>query len=146
MKCQDIRVQVRADPKLLRSIRELLRTYVVGCGFPQDTVDSVVLAVDEACANAIRHSYGGSCDEKLELWVAYGEDEGLEVVLSDEGIPAPRECLQPKELEPPSAATVRPGGLGVQLMFQAFDEVLFCPGTERGNRVVMRLRQRRRSG
>jgi anti-sigma regulatory factor (Ser/Thr protein kinase) len=135
----DFHIELRAQPMLLRPVRELLRTYLAAGDFPPDTIESVVLAVDEACTNAIRHSYGGSCDEALDLSIARTGDGGLEIVLCDRGAPAPAERLKPRTLLPPDPRRVRPGGLGVQFMFHVFDDVRFCPGRERGNRVVMRL-------
>jgi anti-sigma regulatory factor (Ser/Thr protein kinase) len=141
MNCPDIRIEIRSKPKLLRGVRELLRCYVRGGGFAPEVADDVVLAVDEACANAIRHSYAGSCDERLELLAACDAD-GIEIVVSDDGTPAPARRIAPKEQERPDPATVKPGGLGLSLIFKVFDEVVFRPGAERGNRVVMRLKRR----
>ena len=138
MTAADIRIQLVSKPRLLKSIRELLHAYVIDSGFSDEQAQNVVLAVDEACTNAIRHSYGGSCDEMLELLLSSGEN-GIEITLIDHGAPAPPECLDPRRREPPEPDTVRPGGLGVQLICTVFDEVEFCPGKERGNRVVMRL-------
>lgn len=140
MTTPDIRIQLLSRPKLLKPIRELLRSYVAGSGFTDEQAQNVVLAVDEACTNAIRHSYGGSCDEVLELDLFSGEN-GIEIVLADHGAPVPPECLDLKNTLPPDPDTVRPGGLGVRLICTVFDAVEFFPGKERGNRVVMRLRR-----
>ena len=40
----------------------------------------------------------------------------------------------------PGVEELTPGGLGVQLIYQAFDEVLFDAPDGGGNRVTMRLR------
>ena len=137
---EDIRIEVRSDPKLLRSVRAMVRGYLETQEAPTDRADSVVLAVDEACANAIRHSYQTRTDRRLTLSLRSGGGE-IEIVLSDDGIPAPPERLLRKKPRRPDRTTVSPGGLGVQLMYDVFDEVEFCPGPERGNRVTMRLKK-----
>ena len=48
--------------------------------------------------------------------------------------------LEARCLEAPDPDQLQPGGLGVQLMHRAFDEVLFCPGREAGNCVILRAR------
>ncbi len=136
---EDIRLEIRSDARLLGAIRSLVRCYVGSCGFREERVDEVVLAVDEACANAIRHAYGGRKDRKLELTLR-DEEDWLTIAVRDSGRPAPAERVQRKRLGARKAETLSPGGLGVQFMYRVFDEVAFEPGVRRGNRVTMRLK------
>ena len=41
----------------------------------------------------------------------------------------------------PAVDDIKPGGLGVSFIYQAFDDVEFCAGEEAGNRVTMRLHE-----
>jgi anti-sigma regulatory factor (Ser/Thr protein kinase) len=109
-------------------------------GLAEDRRDEVVLAVDEAMANAIRHAYQGRCDESVEL-VMTASPEWLEISVSDQGVPCPAECVERRPLAPPGPDELRPGGLGVKLIHEVFDDVRFCPGEDRGNCVTMRLRR-----
>jgi anti-sigma regulatory factor (Ser/Thr protein kinase) len=136
----DIRLEVRSDPKFLRPVRSLIRGWVEACDLPQEAADDMVLAIDEACTNAIRHSYGGDCDRFVELTLRADEDF-LEVRLCDQGEPCPPEHLERRELAAPDPAELEPGGLGVQLIHRAFDEVEFCPGRDSGNCVIMRRKR-----
>jgi anti-sigma regulatory factor (Ser/Thr protein kinase) len=117
----------------------MIRSYAATLGFTADKVDEIVLAVDEACANVIRHSYGGAEDGIIALTLR-SEGETFELDLSDAGTPAPAERVAQRPLESPEDIDqLRPGGLGVQLIYSVFDEVLYEPGTTQGNRVRMRL-------
>ena len=136
----DIRLEVRSDPRLLRTVRSLVRGWVEACNLEPDAADQMVLAIDEACANAIRHSYGGECDRFVEL-ILRADADFLEVRLCDQGEPCPPEHQQRRVLEVPDPEELKPGGLGVQLMHRAFDEVEFCPGEASGNCVTMRRRR-----
>lgn len=136
---QEIRVELLSDPRLLKAIRGLVREYTAGLGVPGDQVAEVVLAVDEACANAVRHSYNLKKDGQIELRLC-AEPGWLEIVLRDQGIPAPVERLRRKATSAPDKETLTPGGLGVQLMYRVFDDVEFQPGETQGNCVTMRLR------
>ncbi len=137
---RDMQLEILSDPALLGSVRGLMRAYLTTQGYDRERAQEVVLAVDEACANAIRHSYEGRPDGTVSLELR-SNDTWTELCLEDSGIPAPPERLERKELEAPTIETATPGGLGVQLMYQVFDEVRFQPGEKRGNCVIMRLKR-----
>jgi anti-sigma regulatory factor (Ser/Thr protein kinase) len=134
----EIRLQMRSDPRLLGSVRSLVRCWFERHGVERTRIDDLVLAVDEACANAIRHAYDGRCDELVEVELAAAPAE-LRVDVCDRGATAPPEAVDRRPLPTPDVDRLCPGGLGVQLMHTAFDEVRFCPGSGCGNRVSMRL-------
>ncbi len=136
----DIVARLHAEPRLLAAVRGLVRGFAENAGFPEERADEVVLAVDEACSNSIRHAYAGQPGAVLELALRC-TSEYIEFELKDEGFPAPKECLECKESPPPDATTVQPGGLGISLMRRVFDEVRFDSGAERGNHIIMRLRR-----
>ena len=140
MKQDDIHIDLVSDPRLLASVRGLIRTYLVNEGFSNDRAGEIVLAVDEACTNAMRHSYGGKPEGRLRLTVR-SHDGAIEFILKDKGIPVPLEKCGRKDLAAPDASSLTPGGLGVQLMYSVFDEVTFRPGKTSGNRVVMRIQR-----
>ncbi len=112
--------------------------YVREAGYDEERTDEVVLAVDEACTNSMRHSYFHRPDGIVYVKISSSE-YWIEIEVRDDGAPAPASCLQRKELCAPDPDDLRPGGLGVQLIYRVFDEVEFEPGVERGNRVRMRL-------
>jgi len=138
----DFRLEVRSDPRFLRCIRSLVRGWAEAAGAAQDATDEMVLAVDEACSNAIRHSYGGQCDRFVELTLR-ADDDFLEIRLCDQGDPCPPEHRERRVLEAPDPDRLEPGGLGVHLMHSAFDEVEFCPTDNQGNCIIMRRKRRR---
>jgi anti-sigma regulatory factor (Ser/Thr protein kinase) len=136
-----LRLEVCSDPRALGVIRSVLRGWLEAFDLvPEGRRHEVVLAVDEACSNAMRHAYRGRCDESVDL-VLTASEEWVEITVSDRGVPCPSECLRYEPPATPNAAELRPGGLGVRLIREVFDEVRFCPGDERGNCVVMRLRR-----
>ena len=140
MKRKDLQISVRSDPKLLACIRALLRRYLECLAVSQGRAEEIVLAVDEACANAIRHAYGGRRNKTLELTVR-SDRSLIEIELRDEGTPAPADRVAPKRLGVSDPETLTPGGLGIPLIYQVFDEVSFAPGEKRGNRVTTRVKR-----
>lgn len=145
MACQEeLRIEVLSHPKFLRPVRGVVRSYLETYSLPQERIGEVVLAVDEACANAIRHSYAGETEHRVTL--SFGADASwIEITLRDEGAPAPIESVQ-RKVGTQEPCELKPGGVGVQIMYAVFDEVEFCPGQERGNCVTMRLRRPTKGG
>jgi anti-sigma regulatory factor (Ser/Thr protein kinase) len=109
-----------SDPRLLRVVRSVVGQMAGLCGFEEDEARFIVVAVDEACANIIRHAYGGRTDGDIRL-ACSAEDDRIEFTLIDRGR-APQDVarLQPRSLE-----ELRPGGLGMHLIRSVMDQVRF---------------------
>jgi len=136
-----LRLELRfpSDPRLLRTIRSLVGQMSELCGFPDDETQFIILAVDEACSNVMRHSYGGRTDGEITLTVAANGDR-IEFVLVDKG-----QRWQPDQQPKRSLDEIRPGGLGMYLIRSVMDEVRYGR-TENGNELFLAksLRPRRR--
>lgn len=138
---KDFSLTFLSSPRLLCDVRAMLRSYLTNLGLDGDKLQEVVLAVDEACTNSIRHAYGGRDDKLLELSMN-SEDGWIELELSDSGTPAPYDRVKKKSEEEIAAEALTPGGLGMHLIYNVFDDVAFAPGETQGNKVCMRIRYR----
>lgn len=94
----------------------------------------IVLAVDEACANIIRHSYEGAVDKPI-LCEGQLEDGTISFILRDFGKKVDPSCIQSRDL-----GDVRPGGLGVHFMRKVMDTVEFEDCGAGGTCLTMRKR------
>ena len=132
-------VHFPSDPRLLRTVRSLIGQVAEVCGFAEDEAQFIILAVDEACANVIRHAYQGRTDGEIALSCS-ASDERIEFLLVDQGRSPQPDALQPRPLD-----ELRPGGLGTHLICSVMDEVRYS-FTERGNELFLAksLRPRRR--
>ncbi len=141
----DIQLDVLSDPRWLRTVRALVRGFLESCAFPNDRIMELVLAVDEACTNAMRHSYDGDKERRIRLRFR-AISGGAEIVVRDKGKPAPFEKVRKKDFSTPTKQDVQPGGRGIQILYEVFDEVKFAPGARSGNCVTLRayLPSRRR--
>jgi anti-sigma regulatory factor (Ser/Thr protein kinase) len=105
----------------LGSVRSLVRQFALDARTPDDQVDLIVLGVDEACANIIRHVYReeprliGLCCERLK--------GGLRFRLRDYG----ENGCEPEQWCGRALEAVQPGGLGLHLIRSAFDDVDYRP-------------------
>ncbi len=119
-----------SDPKLLHIVRSVVGQTAGLCGFDEDEVQFIILAVDEACANVIRHAYGGRTDGTIALSCC-ATDSRVEFRLLDQGQAAAEENLRSRALE-----DIRPGGLGMHLIRSIMDEVHYDTG-RRGNELFL---------
>ncbi|MGH8172356.1 MAG: ATP-binding SpoIIE family protein phosphatase [Rhodanobacteraceae bacterium] len=119
----------------LREMRNALRKTLDHLGIEPALRDRLVLAVDEACANIIRHAYGSEREGGIGLKVSRAEDV-LSFELTDD---AP--CVDPGAVRAKPLGECRAGGLGVALINTVMDTWHIEPATERGgNRLVLRKR------
>ncbi len=120
----------------LKKIRDAIRKAVEGCGCSAKSTADIVLAIDEACQNIIRHAYHGDSDNVIELEVEHRSD-GLVFSLIDQAPAIDPNLVKPRDLD-----DVRPGGLGTHFIRRVMDEVEFLrPASGRGNllRMVRRI-------
>jgi anti-sigma regulatory factor (Ser/Thr protein kinase) len=125
-----LRLKFTADTCQLAAMRRDVRDYLLGEGVPEMETELMVLALDEACTNIIRHAYGG-CTQRLIRLSIDGLPRHVRCVLRDYGA----RC-DPAKIRSRDLADFRPGGLGVRIMHSAFDQVLFEP-QPRGTRLTL---------
>ena len=67
----------------LKRIREAVRESVEGCGCSAKSTADIVLAIDEACQNIIRHAYRRESDNVIELEIEHRGDANFCVFHTD---------------------------------------------------------------
>ncbi len=77
--------EIPSDPRMLRGMRRRLDAWLVGRGLEHDDVVDVVLAVSEACNNAIEHAYRDNGSGPVDITVTK-DVETLRVVVEDRGV------------------------------------------------------------
>ena len=92
----------------------------------------IVLAIDEACTNIIRHAHGGEA-KPVRMTMERRADR-LVFVLIDRGGPCDPGLIRGRPLR-----EVKPGGLGVHIIREVFDVVDYAPA-EAGTRLTLEKR------
>lgn len=119
----------------LKIVRRLVEAAAREAGAGADWAQELVLAVDEACQNIIRHGYRGSADGRIEFSIRR-RDDALEVELVDYAPKTDAEACRGRALE-----DLRPGGLGTYFMHALTDLVRFArPPAGAGNRLLLTKR------
>lgn len=129
-------IHVLSDPKYLCAVRASVERLLERCGFDDATSGQVVLAVDEAMTNVIRHGYGDCHDKPIICRAKPGEREGVAGVwieIEDEST-----LTSTDSIEPSAKPATEPGGLGVKLIYQVMDDVSYtCRRTGGGLLLTM---------
>jgi serine phosphatase RsbU (regulator of sigma subunit)/anti-sigma regulatory factor (Ser/Thr protein kinase) len=111
----DLRFMLPPEPAALFTARQRIRTHLQLSPLDPGQIDDVVLSVEEACTNAIRHS---GTEEDVEVSLAF-EGEELAVLVRDRGHGFDLRQYRPDEVPDPFAS----GGRGLFLISQLMDEV-----------------------
>jgi len=112
------KIEFASHPANLSGIRNLVRQFAAEAGVAKEEIDLIVLGVDEACANIIRHVYQRE-ETRLIGLCCEAVAKGLRFRLRDYG----EQNGEPEEWCGRALETVQPGGLGLHLIRTAFDEV-----------------------
>lgn len=122
-----LKMGLRSDPEMLCAVRGALSQLGEKLGLAETDCRAVVLAVNEALTNIIRHAYQGDVEQPIEavfrrIQVPRGgkAEEALEIILKDVG-----KTVNPEKLCGRALEDVRPGGLGLHFIRESMDAVEF---------------------
>ncbi len=134
-------LSLSADLSQLAAIRRFVVQTGLDLGLDADTVYDLRLAVDEACTNIVQHAYGGAGGE-ISITIELVE-EGVRVFVRDWGLEFDPQSASVPDVTAPLEQ--RPlGGMGLFLMREMMDKVIFQSAGENGNTLTMVKRLPRR--
>ena len=128
---QIIRVSVESDPKYLEPLRTVISESTAVLGLDEAVTTKIVLAVTEACANIIRHCYGGKPGKRMDVTLRFGPDF-YEVRIDDFG-----KFVDPSKMKGRELDDVRPGGLGLHFIHSVMDSVQYRENRWGGTTLTM---------
>ncbi|MGQ9632255.1 MAG: ATP-binding protein [bacterium] len=105
-------------------VRRIITGLLTGMDVPEKMRVDIGLAVDEACSNVIKHSYGEDEDGEVEVFFVFKPGR-LEVTIVDKGSRGQFFNIETKGVldKDTYLAKLKGGGLGVYLMKTVMDEV-----------------------
>ncbi len=107
----------------LSMIRDFVFTTASDIGIRQEIIDNIILAVDEACTNIIKHAYKSIKEGQIIVRLEYS-DKKFTVIIKDYGAPFRPETIPDPDLQI-YYRQHRVGGLGMYLMKSLMDEVKY---------------------
>ena len=123
-----LQLSLPATPALLGETRRTLRSYMLALGIDRDVAADVVLAVDEACANVIRHA-ATTPEEKYELRAELTIDS-ISVSIHDGG-----PGFNPDDVRDPPLEAI--SGRGLQIIEELMSSVEIDSGDGSGTTLSM---------
>lgn len=116
--------KVPCSKNRLGDIREFLEQVLRENNIPEVIMGSLVLAVDEICANLIIHSHNCNEKEHIELKVDVSKKDGVTFYIIDHG-----DGFNIGDYKEPSISeivrTKRKGGMGLMLVRRIMDDIEF---------------------
>ena len=128
-------LSVNSTTENLSLIRDFIRNNAVDVGFNEESIGKIILAVDEACTNIIKHAYKYSVSGQINISVHFS-DKKFTVVIVDSG-----SHFNPAVIPDPDLKIYhqqrKTGGLGMFLMRKLMDEVNYENLEDNKNQVVL---------
>ncbi len=133
MKTKKLKVKSRTDN--LSIIRDFVNTSAMDAGLQPDVVENIILAVDEACTNIIKHAYKSFPDGELIIKTKSTLSRFV-VSITDYG-----KSFEPEMVPEPDLQKYyrqkRVGGLGMYLMKTFMDDVRYISVPGKYNEVLL---------
>ena len=126
-----VKIVIPSDSKFLGVSRKALQHLFCCFEVPDDIFRKLVLCVDEACSNVIKHSYKGEIDQVIEISYIIEEDQ-FTVKIRDYGEQCDSNVFKPSCLN-----ELKPGGRGTYFINEIMDDVSYCTNREKGTLLTM---------
>ena len=123
-------IEFSSHPGNLSLMRNFVRGFLDNLSISERDRTLMVLGVDEACTNIIRHAYELRDDQLIALSLELRHD-CVRMRLRDYGMQPAAEALHRRRDK-----VVRPGGLGLMMIRNAFDQVDYIL-RQRGTELVL---------
>lgn len=126
-----VTIAIPSHPKYLSIVRSVTGKIAQIYKITEPLADDMKLAVDEACANVIKHAYQGDRTKKIVLKYKITK-KSFNVIIEDSGIKAKTDLIKGRDLD-----DIRPGGLGIHFIKRVFDVFQFDETKKKGNRLIL---------
>lgn len=129
------RLSVKSTTDNLARIRNFIKKQSAEAGFDTDAANKIVLAVDEACTNIIKHAYKFSQSGRININTNFNKNR-LRIAITDEGSHFNSKSVPEPDLKK-YYEEKRVGGLGMFLMKKLMDEVIYSQSNSKRNKVTL---------
>lgn len=118
---RELELHIPAEPRVVQNVREQFEEFIRPLHLTADEVDSLKVALSEACSNAVCHGSPRGRRNQVHLRFAFDDDQ-LSIEIIDEG-----KGFCPSQIALPEYEEWKPSGRGLFLMQALMDNVEFEP-------------------
>lgn len=134
-KIREKQLVVKSRTSNLSQIRDFIYSAALEAGISTKIIDNIILAVDEACTNIIKHAYKSYPEGEIFIKLKYSEEK-FTITLKDFGTPFNPETVPDPDLQK-YYRQHRVGGLGMYLIKSLMDEVKYISVPGKYNQVLL---------
>ena len=134
-KIKEKELVVKSRTNNLSEIRDFVYAAASEAGIIAEVIENIILAVDEACTNIIKHAYKSFPEGEITIKIKY-TDKKFTIVIIDHGAPFKPETIPDPDLQK-YYLQHRIGGLGMYLMKSLMDEVKYISVPGKYNQVML---------
>jgi len=128
-------LRIKSKTENLSVIRDFVSENALTAGIPVSTVENIMLAVDEACTNIIKHAYKSSPEGEIIINIEYNKEK-FTITIIDYG-----KSFEPERVPLPDLQKYyrehKVGGLGIYLMKSLMDDVKYTSVPGKYNQVLL---------
>ncbi|MGD8780774.1 MAG: ATP-binding protein [Ignavibacteria bacterium] len=128
-------IVVKSSTDNLSRVRDFTKSAAENIGFSQDAIGKIILAVDEACTNVIKHAYKYSAEGVISVSVNFKKPKFV-ISITDEGTHFDPELIPEPDIKEYHKQK-KVGGLGMFLMKKLMDEVKYKNLSDNRNQVIL---------
>ena len=128
------KIDFPTSPTWFRTLRQLIVSASIQCGFSEREAGQVSMAVDEALSNIYRHGYHGSPEGRIRLSFTTSTTplSKICIEIEDDAKQVDTDLIQSRDLQ-----DIKPGGLGVHLIQTVMDQASWGKREEGGMKLSM---------
>lgn len=134
-KLKNTELIVKSRTENLSGIRDFIASAARSSEIKEDIVENIILAVDEACSNIIKHAYKRDPEGEIKINLELTNGKFI-VIIQDEG-----NTFEPDSVPDPDLQKYyrqrRVGGLGMYLMKSLMDDVEYISVPGKFNKVLL---------
>jgi len=126
-------LHILSETEKLDLVRHFIHEAARRFGFDEESSSKIMLAVDEACTNVIKHSYRNAPTKGIDIDIVTNEKR-FEIVITHEGTPFDPDSIKTPDMKK-YLSQFRRGGLGIHLMRSLMDKVEYRTSKDRRSEV-----------
>jgi serine/threonine-protein kinase RsbW len=128
-------LSITSQTENLMLVREFVSSAAKNAGFNEVTINNILIAVDEACTNVIKHAYENNPNKPIDVSITLDNDK-FNIIIKDKG-----KNFDPNAIPTPNMKEYfkqyKVGGLGIHLMKNLMDDVVFQSKPQKYNQVIL---------